>query len=66
MGRHDDSIDVLNEIIDSKSSETRAKVTALINKGLLYSIKMDRNDDASLIFKEAVKETCFSRQNHKI
>ena len=56
MGRHDESIDVLNEIINSNSSEQRAKVTALINKGLLYCIKMDRKDDASLIFKEAVKE----------
>jgi len=55
MGRHDESIDVLNEIINSNSSEQRAKVTALINKGLLYCIKMDRKDDASLIFKEAVK-----------
>ena len=60
MGRHDESIDVLNEIINSNSSEQRAKVTALINKGLLYCIKMDRKDDASLIFKEAVKEKCVS------
>ena len=55
-GQTTEALDVLNEMIKSSKVPPAAKINVLLNKALLYKLKMNQDSDAEATMKEAVKE----------
>ena len=55
-GQTTEALDVLNEMINSSKVPPAAKINVLLNKALLYKLKMNQDSDAEATMKEAVKE----------
>ena len=55
-GQTTEALDVLNEMLNSSKIPPPAKINVLLNKALLYKLKMNQDSDAETTMKEAVKE----------